>query len=120
MQQTLQQSIDEQTLALAAASKQCDELTQLIAVHESNIASQSDVMAAQQAEYKQLTEALSALQQQLAVEQTTHQQQISERDLALAERFSETVALTRLLEERTQIITELEIENNCLPPSCLA
>ncbi|EPA8051465.1 class I SAM-dependent methyltransferase [Escherichia coli] len=114
VQQTLQQSIDEQTLALAAASKQCDELTQLIAVHESNIASQSDVMAAQQAEYKQLTEALSALQQQLAVEQTTHQQQISERDLALAERFSETVALTRLLEERTQIITELEIEKQLL------
>ncbi|HEA1146708.1 TPA: family 2 glycosyl transferase, partial [Escherichia coli] len=42
------------------------------------------------------------------------QQQISERDLALAERFSETVALTRLLEERKQIITELEIEKQLL------
>ncbi|MCV5446755.1 hypothetical protein OFN46_34860, partial [Escherichia coli] len=34
--------------------------------------------------------------------------------MALAERFSETVALTRLLEERTQIITELEIEKQLL------
>ena len=114
VQQTLQQSIDKQTLALAAASKQCDELTQLIAVHESTIASQSDLMAAQQAEYKQLTEALSALQQQQVFELTTHQQQISERDLALAERFSEIATLTRLLEERAQIINELEAEKQLL------
>lgn len=114
VQQTLQQSIDEQVLALATASKQCDELTQLIAVHESTIASQSDVMADQQAEHQQLTEALSALQQQLAIEQTTHQQQISERDQALAERFSETATLTRLLEENVQIITELESEKQLL------
>ncbi|MED9260324.1 class I SAM-dependent methyltransferase [Escherichia coli] len=114
VQQTLQQSIDEQTLALAAVSKQRDELTQLIEVHESEIASKSDVIAAQQAEYKQLTETLSALQQQLAVERTTHQQQISERDQALAERFSEMATLTRLLEERAQIITELEGEKQLL------
>ncbi|MDM5070528.1 class I SAM-dependent methyltransferase [Aeromonas bestiarum] len=105
-QQTLQLCIDEQTLALAAASQQRDELTHTVAAHEGTIVEQSHALAVQQAECQQLRETLSALHQQLALEQTAHQQQISDRDQVLAERFSETATLTRLLEEQTQTIAE--------------
>ncbi|WP_049049030.1 class I SAM-dependent methyltransferase [Aeromonas hydrophila] len=104
--QTLQLTIDEQTQAFVAASHQCDELTHTVAAHEGTIAEQSHALAVVQAERQQLTETLSALQQQMAVERTKHQQQISDRDQALAERFSETTTLTQLLEEQAQTIAE--------------
>ncbi|WP_314927857.1 class I SAM-dependent methyltransferase [Aeromonas piscicola] len=98
-QQTLQLCIDEQTLALAAASQQCDELAQTVAAHEGTIAELH-------LECEQGNSQLVSLQQQLLTEQSEHQQHEHKLNQALSERFSETATLTQLLEEQTRTIAE--------------